>query len=85
MNHQVSTETTFEVEPHITEDTNKLLLGVSLLVKLLALQVAVAELTVVTPEWFQPLEPSLRLSPSASELNLPGGFRPRTGGRRFLE
>ena len=66
----MSPESALEVKSHIAEDTDLSLLGVGLLVELLVLQAAVAQLTVVTPVWLQPLEPSLRLSPSALQLIL---------------
>ena len=48
-----------EVEPHVTVDTDVLLLQVGLLVRLLVLQAAVAQVTVVALEKLQPLKPSL--------------------------
>ena len=55
----VTAEGEREVEPHVTVDTDVLLLQVGLLVRLLVLQAAVAQVTVVALEKLQPLKPSL--------------------------
>ena len=52
----MSAETEREVEPHVAVDADLGLLGVGLLVELLVLQAAVAQLTVVTPVRLQPLK-----------------------------
>ena len=79
----MSAETAREVKPHVAVDTDLGLLGVSLLVELLVLQAAVAQLTVVTPVRLQPLEPSLRLAPSGRGLLLLGVTATPLGGGEF--
>ena len=79
----MSPEPALEIKSHIAEDTDLSLLGVGLLVELLVLQAAVAQLTVVTSVRLQSLKLSLRLSPSALQLILLGGDR--SGVRGFLE
>ena len=64
----MTAETAREVKPHLTVDTNLRLLGVSLLVELLVLEAAVAQLAVVTPVRLQPLELPLGLAPSGTGL-----------------
>ena len=64
----VTTEGEREVEPHVTVDTDVLLLQVGLLVRFLVLQAAVAQVTVVALEKLQPLKPSLRASPPGLRL-----------------